>query len=475
MNEDEVELRRAEEGFLLGGVKGRFSDQKHRHQCNMGCNYELLRPGQSFNFEGRSWVATGEVWVCKDYKTVHQCGVGWCRTAVDDDGGKVCTTTGLFMAQAMSLARNGCDIDIRVCGDTSYKHGSYVFDVDATLEHEVEVEEETSLASDATTLLADVKKDKVLNLDDIYGLFKTNIKDVNYVLWAYPGVEQDVLLMKIAELCEWRKQATHAWAVRAHGVEYMRRLKHTAYVASLKWTKAVDKYMRTQMDKGLPWDRLHILNMWVTTVRPKYDNVYHGGDVVAMNERHKDYYIQTMLNLWERWMSMPELSVPSTRFKDCCTAILTMMSEGFYITVYMVDGDEKPYHHMAITAKQQKKVEKVVVWVINAHPKLHLVSSDIVRKVQTQMSARKSAERDTTSIVSSAWCGKRICTKKRQSVTNKKKPGTQKSSRMPPLKLLHSIVNDIVKYSSTLAELESYCMQEVNRRAMQHMGRSLVI
>jgi hypothetical protein len=417
------------------------------------------------------------VFVCKHTTTIHPCGIDHCKEKVELDDGQYCSLRGAFLAQAMSLARSGKDIDIRVCGDSSYKHGNYSFDVSDTLSH---VEDEDEVYDDEDEHVAEDVEDPenkvVADVSYFYNLFRSNVRDVDYVLWAYPHASVDVMKLKIADRREWRKHAEHAWAVCAHDEAYVRVLEANAMEATRKWLEAVRQYVQRCANKGLRVDHYHVVRMWMRDVKNKYEGIYFGGDVVAMNNANKVYFIESMLNIWERFTSVPAVVKGDIRFSDCCTAILAALRDGMRISVRMIDGDEKPYPaSKVLTRRQLRKSRLVEVWIINKHSDLHLVTSSVVREVQNDVNQRKRSQRDTTMLVGDWYTGKRLPGHKKQKTFNESRSNTLKSSRIPPLKCLHETITEVLRYGKTLDELYSFCLDDVNHRAFQQPGRRPVL
>jgi hypothetical protein len=465
--EEERATRKAEEAFLVVSASakqgGNVPDGERRqmaryHQCSPGCKFEQMATGSSFFQGGRSWRATGDILVCKESLQVHRCGVGYCKEAIKCIDGTVCSVTSYYIQDA------NYSYDTFGTRYTEVRDDDYEYNEHAQNEEEttvIDVDETTEKIENTTPVTVDITR--------IYELFIGNTREIEHVLWACPSSDLDTITAKISERCEWRKQAEHAWDVRAHGLEYLKKLESDALEASYAFFKWLLAHIISCFSKGYYINTLFVFFKYLTDVHPYYEGVYYGGDVVALNAANKVYFIECMLNIWEQYASMPAVVACGIRFNDCCTAILSKLQEGFYITVYMVEGDEKPYQSTSLTWKKQMKAREVKIWMIDPHPQLHLVSTDVVRVVQNQLTNKKRAERDTSTVISNCFTGKRICNRKRQPVMNRQRSNMQKSSRIPPLKLLHVIVAIIVEHVKTLDELRSFTFAEITKKAYQQL------
>lgn len=467
----------------------------HDHSCGIGCQFECMREGMIFAVDGRRFHASGQVWVCRDSLNVHQCG-DYCRSSVICGEGEVCTITGVPLNQMFSMAASGKDADVRVCGGRTFlPHGgnaSYgssstnLFDDGAGEEEEKEVvvsrkryrgHGDNNESADYDDYDDDDEDDEAILLRDVaddsfyYKFFPLGRRDVDYVLWKYGHLRVKELVTKIAERREWRKQAEHAWNVRVLGPGYMRRLENEAEATSNNFLEWLADHVHTKLGVDEePVDLLYVFSVFMDTTLGKYKGVYYGGDPVALNAANKVYFIESMLNIWERFTEMPEVAAEDFYFNECCTAILSKMQTGVEVVVWMLDGEERPREYSHLTVEQEKRARVVRMWMINPHRELHLVSSKLVCDVQNELTKERHAKRDTTMVVSNCYTEEHAFPKTKQSVMNRRRSGTQGSSRMPPLCILSKIVATIVKNAKSLSDLQSYCMSEINRKAYYQVG-----
>lgn len=474
------------------------------HSCSMSCPYSHSTPGLLFEYKDKRWRATGEVWVCKESTCIHYCGVS-CREKVECPEGSVCTMTGACLDQAVSLARSGKDVDVRVCGDISYVQGNYGFhagdtqdNVDEAQEHVVADAELSEFAKDKfaehfQTELGDVDGRSLAGFDDYSGCsdgdsfeaildrthvdisffykhFMQNRSDVDHVVSMYKDSTAREIMLKIGERVEWRKQAEHAWKVRALGVEYMRWLESQALMASEEFLYWLREYLLECNAKGKRSDIMEVCTKYIQDVIPKYKGVFFG-DVVSLNEANKLYFVECMLNIWERYLLMPKIAESRIRFNDCCTAILSKLQSGYSISIYMVEGSAKPRQSASLTLREQRSAREVKVCLIDAHPELYLMASEVVREVQNKLTRERYAGRDTTALESNCWTGPTINPGRKQQVTNRQRASAQKANCVPPLKLLHTVFAMIVENVQTLDELYSFSLSSIKR---QHTATSQV-
>lgn len=491
------------------GRKNYIAQIQRYHSCCMTCRFEHVHSANKQFFVGEKLLcATGEVYVCNATLLVHQCG-SMCRNVVVGSEGSVCGLTGICMDRLVSLARSGKDRDTLMCGGVTYVQSNYGFHASDTQDNADDAQQEHGVAdADLDEFAKDdyeehfkreadgsfgaslndfseggsggytreyceevMKRDKVEAIF-FYRLFPTNARDVDYVLWMHGKLNVQELVLKILERCEWRKQAEHAWKVRVHGEEYMKILEAEAYEASRQYNIWLVSYIRECHGRGEAASRVVALNKYLDDVVPKYNGVFIG-DVTKLNEANKLYFVETMMNIWDCYMRMPEVASSGVRFDDCCTAILSKLRTGYCISVYMVDDDEnddeekRPRQSSSLTLRQQNNAQEVKIQLIDAHPELHLVSSTIVRNVQNRVTKARHSGRDTTMLVSECWTGARISTGRRQLVMNKTRAAAQKSNNAPPMKRLHTVFAKIVENAKTLKELRSYCQSSISTQSHQ--------
>ena len=438
-SEDEGRLMVIEGLYLQKMTKNSLSDTSEctgvdLHECTLSCRMTSLDPRQYFKYEGRTYMATGYVFVCQRTTKIHLCGADYCTYARLSQEGLVCTLTGMFLAQELSLARTRFDKDIRVAGNEVYNASAARRHVDAPV---------TSVMS--TGLMS-----------ELYKLANNITEDVHHVLERYHG-DIKFIKQKIVQRKEWREYANKAYDKQMLNETYVEILETDAYNATQKWYAQMCERAKKCKERGIPFTRRSIWDSWSAIVEPKYKSVYVG-DVCEKNRLYRDYYINCMLNIWEKFVSMPEVAAREINFSDCCIAILRSLHEGFPVVVYMVDGIDKPFQNYSqMTDRQQELAKKVSVQIIDAHTSsMFLTPPEIARGFQHAQNKKKRQRPEVQAAKGFFITGKILHTRRVRQTRNKLRSTSQMTNIIPPNMKWHIIVSIMVENVKTLKELTEY-------------------
>lgn len=435
------------------------------HKCTPNCIMQNLRPQQRFIFKQKEYMATGYVFICQRTTKLHMCSEVYCEYAQLCREGLVCTLTGLFLAHEVSLARTRFDADVRMVGGYTYTASKYQAAPDNTVDESNEVAVEGEFAT-ALQRRLDYEQACVMttsNMDTLYRLANNNVGDVNHVLDLHGGKTFDELRRKVIERKDWREYASRAWEKQTMNPDYIASLTHDALAAHDQWYTLCWAYALRCKESGEYCSRKYMHDLWTSNVLPSYKDLYVG-DVCTLNKQNREYFIECMLNIWEKFMSMPQVAAMETKFSDCCIAILRAMSEGFNVIVYIAEGVAKPFQKLTdMTHDQQKTAKKVCVQIINAHKRLYLAPPATARALQHAINKSKRTRPEVLATKGNFIAGKMLPTRRTHMTQNKLRSNAQMTSIIPQDMKLHSIIGIIVDNVASLEELRSYSMSEFNK------------
>lgn len=409
------------------------------HECTMSCHMNSLDPQQSFQYRGIIYLATGYVFVCRRTTKIHMCSADHCTYAQLSQEGLVCTLTGLFLAQEMSLARSRLDPDIRVVGKEIYNASVARLPVDMSI---------TPTSTTSTDMAS-----------ELYKLANNHVEDVHHVLGRYHG-DVKFIKQKVVQRKEWREHAGRAYDKQLLNETYVEILETDACTATQKWYLQQCERARKCKERGLPFTRKSMWDSWSALVESKYKSIYVG-DVCEMNRLYRGYFINCILNIWEKFISMPEVAAREVQFSDCCTAILRALHEGFPVVVYMVEGVDRPFHNYSqMTDRQRLTAKKVSVQIIDAHTtSIFLAPPEIARGFQHAQNKKKRLRPEVQATKGFFITGKILPTRRERQTHNKLR-NLQMTSIIPQKMKWHIVVNEMVEHVKTLAELMSYRLKD---------------
>ena len=415
------------------------------HKCTRSCHLRSLDPRQPFSYHGDTYAATGFVFVCQRTTKIHMCGADYCEYATLMEDGVVCTLTGLFLAQELSLARTRFDPDVRVAGREVYNASMARMPVDAILPSALETQSLT---------------------ERLYKLAGNNTSDVHHIIARHRGDllrDFEDVKKKVVMRYEWRTHAMHAYARQVLNEDYVQILETTSEKATSKWYAQQEARAMKCKERGVSFTCKSMMDAWADNVEDEYKSVYIG-DVCEQNTTYRDYYIECMLNIWEKFQSMPEVAERNISFSDCCTAILRSLELGFEAVVYVVDGIDRPFQNFAqMTNSQQAAAKKVTVHIIDAHKgSIFLVPPEIARGVQHAQNKKKRSRTDAPTTKGNFITGKTLSTRRVRLTHNKLRSTSQMTSIIPQFMKWHIIVNTVVENVKTLDELNEYRLCKLN-------------
>lgn len=430
-----------------------------RHECSPVCVFINLRAGEKFEYRGRSYIATGCVYVCKQLAKSHVCGDFCSDFEVMPRGeGCFCRVRGVHLYHEFSLARSRLDRDVRVVGPVSYvSHAFYDFEEAAEEQQHKDYADESD-EDDASLAGTTEEEDAEQTYNEpVYEMLlkraNNNDVDVQRVRERFPRMTTAELCEQIDQRVARRHCAEAVWRVHAISTKY-REIQHKkAEEDTAVWEKDSIEYINKCKSMGEPADLLHIMRLWLVYVRNSYRGVYVGGDIEETNRKNSVYYIECMLRLWEKYDNLPIIRDRRVTFSQCCTALLKSLQEGLTITVWFVGTDPKPRRSGSLTELERSRSSKTSIEMIRAHSDLKLVPREVIRAVNNK-------EKGASTGIKTGRCrfisGKLAFTNRQRADQTKKRQKDAYSHDIPPQKHLCNIMDEIVNQSKDIDELMSY-------------------
>lgn len=469
----------------------RFQDIRQRnailasgryHKCNAACPWENLDSGVVFVWEGIYYLTTGMVFVCKNTLNVHACGIGRCfdTMATPDGEGCVCAITGLWLSSEYSTANEWYEEDVRWAGDITYVHNaqhhvesklakmSELSGLNLQAEQEIEDDPDGFLANSLnffkqtnTKLTHDQIEKKITTPsgrikakpgesfdDQLMIQSRGNNDDILRVMQRYPHALERELLVRVQERAKRRDAANEAWNNLTVSWKYILEAEKESRIASEKWHQLTAKYVKDCYERRIQWNPFRMLFLWLRYAAPSIKNTTHGEDIEKINKKYKDYYIECMLRIWELIEDVDVVRRQNILFKDCTTAILTKLSQGFTQTVYLLPGDPKPYLKDTFPRSKEAGATAVDIEFIPAHPQLVLASTSEVRKQIPGCSTSNSNKRSDTVAFVDGRKGSGC-----RSKTTKTRRTRQPAGFIPSVKSIHNIYANIIKNAKSMDDL----------------------
>ena len=431
-----------------------------RHECSPACIFINLRVGEKFEYRGRTYTASGSVYVCRQLAKSHVCGDFCSDFEVMPRGeGCFCRVRGVHLYREFSLARSRLDRDVRVVGPVSYvSHAFYDFEEVAEEQQQQKDYAEDS-EEDATPAPETAEEEEVDSNypEPVYEMLlkraRNNDVDVRRVRERFPRMSTAELCEQIDQRVARRYCAEAVWKVHAISAAYREVQHKKAEAETNSWYKDSKEYIEKCISVGEEPDLLHIIRLWTIYVRNSYRGVYVGGNIEETNRKNSVYYIECMLRLWEKYDNLPIIREKRVNFSQCCTALLKSLQQGLTITVWFVGSNPKPRRSGSLTETERARSTKTSVQMIRAHDDLKLVPREVIRVVNNK-------EKSTTGGTKTGRCrfisGKLAFTNRQRTDQTKKRQKDAYSHDIPPQKHLCNIMDEIVNQSKDIDELMTY-------------------
>ena len=392
-------------------------------KCGPHCGWDSLKEGLIFSWQGRKYRTSGNVFVCKRSLKIHKCGVDHCfnygRASAGE--GVVCEITGMWLDREYAVNTNWYEPDVRCVGMQSYTHNTqhivekklnqinelsaiapvaYEDDTDGFLANSMQFFQQAEDArmyiesSQQTSKTRTSKTSKKNKTFDETLMSIGSAMDIERVMQRFSNTSEQNIVAKLHLRVRWRSTANDVWDALTVSQRYIEEAKDVAEQASAKWDHLCRVYVKDCYDSNLECDYIKILFMWLRYVAPSMKNIVYGDKIVRTNNKHKDYYIECMLRIWELLDDIPVIKTNLITFSMCAPAILTKLSQGLVQTVYFKPDDPKPYIKDAFNEHLLTYAVPMDIAFISPHPKLVLVSTSEVRKQSPNASQRKASGQD---------------------------------------------------------------------------------
>jgi hypothetical protein len=277
--------------------------------------------------------------------------------------------------------------------------------------------------------------------------------DVLDITTRFPFSSMESIKQKLISRCNLRKSANIVWDVYVVTQAHLDIIEERVRKATKIWRKfVISYYQKCKEERRLP-DKLHITNIYRLDVLVHYEGVFYGGDVPLINKSMRNYIIDSMVKLWEKFEEMPGVLTKQITFESCCAALLNSMRGGLKIEVYLLGNDPKPMIWGNLSIAQQRKAIARTITFIEPHPNLILKETDHVRKDIIE-DKKKRAGNPTRPIG-----GKTIYASRQRGSSGGKTNNL--SQIIPSLKNLYTVLDAVVGGAPTIQVLESYCLVKI--------------
>lgn len=485
------------------------------HTCTNICanSFKNMRCNQSFRHGGRSWHATGYVYVCATSKRVHFCGLACTLGRIMPYCANVtCPLTGLEIAQGECYARSREEIHVFRVGLSTVSdyvpsknaegltekkalesiaeqteelnsqfqsNAERIIMRDLLLEerarlHPDEDEEQRIKNLDLPPALAPIVASSSLSIEgegegeekiamphkasitlDLAALLfvAANNDTLMYdTIRKNPGLTTPEIAQKITARREFRVCATHTWERHSIKAEHVRHMQLALRRATVEWFKSIDLYYKSCISSNTPIDKLKIMHFFMLFVGPECEGLYYNFDIAALNIKSRAYYIDCLVAMWEKYQSVPTVANGTCKFKTCATAMLSALRTGLSVDVFFKPGDPQPRIWGDLNIVEQITARSVKIMLIDPHPNLVLVATEVLREMD-------NGERQDD-VALEFPVGKKVVFPKPRSML-RGRSGRHNYHAIVDRKPLNMVLEHIIRYSPTLALLETFSLSVV--------------
>lgn len=288
-----------------------------------------------------------------------------------------------------------------------------------------------------------------------------NEQDVDRILSIYAPHNQseEFLKARILERAARRTRAEHEWSNLVSSTRHLIMAEKRVNDAHDVWRSACKSYNESCYKNGEIPSLICYTTLWFKYVFKEYNNFYYGGDVNAVNQAHKKYYIECILRIWEKLRHLPSVRNTKVKFDTCCSAILRTLSTGLEQSVYTIRKDLRPRIWDDMTAAEQSIATEHIIVFIDKHEDLILAESNEVRGLHSD-NYRKRASSTIKGVSSSIFNQPKKGFGTKQQITNNRK-STVHMHIMPHDKHLKSLYIEAISKSKTIIELQTYCLSNI--------------
>jgi hypothetical protein len=419
------------------------------HTCTNACavSFKNLKCNQIFSHKGRSWHATGFVYVCTTSKRVHLCGLGcplarimpYCATAT-------CPLTGLEIAQGECYARSREEVHVFRVGLSTISdyvpsknaegltekkalesiaqqaedlNSQFQSNTERLIIHNLLLDERARLypdedeetrrsnveafqptinsssSSSSSSTSYDTSHDIIdgdeklskrtthsLDLEGLLTIAGNNESLMYEMIHKHPGMDTASVAQKIVARREFYSCAAFAWERHSMKAEHVRHMQLALKRATVEWFKSIKLYYKGCISSNVPIDKFKVMQLFMLFVKPECEGLYYCFDIAALNIKSRTYYINCIVALWEKYQEVPAVAASTYKFKMCATAMLSVLRTGLVVDIFFRQNDPQPRIWGDLTPVEQVNARSVKVMLMDPHPNLILVSSEILREIE---------------------------------------------------------------------------------------------
>lgn len=423
------------------------------HGCSAACSFEHLKRGFRFRMpNGRTYEATGLVYVCRQTLKPHFCGADYCdaQTLPQNADCTVCSLTGCVIRENihMSLARSREDPDFRVAGSFSYQKYFPSGNDDSVM---------GGPEAESTMLQVRRHVNSEQDLQHCMEMLKS-------------GVPGEKVVQAAKNRAQWRTAALAVYEEQVMTSIYVEYQKTSIAEAHRAFAENADRYVKRCVEEGKPFDIAHILFLFNQHEKPAYRGVYFAEDVDRIKKDLRDKVVNAMIRVWERLSEFEGVKRDNTSFHSCARGILVIMAghsvdhaNGLCVQLKVDRGTGEPSRITEIAGAQSVDLQKYEIREFYFVPRIEglvLAPASIVNQEKSNAKKRQKAKggggggisSSSRLIVSTNTRNKGGGWGARKSTGSNRNEG-----RMPSVKNVHGIVAEIIDAAKTTDDLERFC------------------
>lgn len=420
------------------------------HLCSGGCRFAHVPVNEAYQYNGKSYRATGEVFVCQVSGRPHLCGEH-CNVKVlvrNADDCMTCPYTGFVLTELKqyTLANSRLEKDVRVVGNLLYEPNPWT---------------EDSLAEkDKRNLRERLMEvtDNTVDLNRTCELFGERFGEISF------EVIKGYLVGRVKN----RETASEVYDTEVLSEAHEKKQNRVIMGAHRNFIYHVDEYLSKCVEEGRQGDFLVLLKLFMQLEYPVYKGIHYGADPSTVKKRLKSQVIDMILYMWDKVCVLDSVTRHSVQFRAYALGMLTIMSgsaddypEG--MVVYLkIDDNGKPFR-VGEERLEQVDLSKFSVVRVEFIPRiasLVLAKGTIVQQ-QKKSQARKRTWKAAFPKSQNLLGGEVNSACRRGSKANKAPARDRTNGRMPALKIMPFIYNDIINAASSISDIDEYCARTI--------------
>lgn len=424
------------------------------HMCRGGCHFVHLSENERFEHDGRSYVSTGDVYLCQRSGRPHICGER-CSEKVLVRGSDECMTCPLTRhvltkVKQYTLSAGRLEEDIRIIGDLVYSRSVYESE---DLKDENNGSETRPLAERLMEITENAK-----DIRRTCELFGEKYKEIPF----------EAIKAYLIERTKNRAIAYEVFEVEVLSEEHDTKQREKIMEAHQSFINCANEYLLGCTSQGYQCDLLVLVRLFMQTEFQAYNGIYYGSEPSSVKKQLKSQVVDIILYMWDKVCMLSSVQKNSVSFRNYVLVMLTVMSgsaddypDGMSVHLKIDEGG-KPHR---IVEDKLESVDSNIFSVVKVEfipriPSLVLAKGTVVqhhKKIRT----RKRNARTAFASSSSMFGGETNSACRRGAKSNKTTTRERANGRMPALKILPLIYNDVIKNADSLDSIDEWCVRTV--------------